>query len=310
LFGSVLVVFGARTPSRSLELAGDVWLVWPLPLPITNALLINFIDSLCSHTPCWLAKAFGGGAGGELLLDPIGTMSVRPSVPGWLEMLHRNIDLDIGYLRFHNENCCIAAFLLLSPLTATFLNFFEDIEMTTPTEQFAEFNDVLTSAVRSAEIAVTGIERLANLQFASAKSTIEEAASKAKALGQAKDLQEFTALYSNVASTAVETGVAYARKAYDLAAATQSELTAVVTDNLTALNQALVSAVEKAAKSAPVSGELIVAAVKSQIATTTAAADSITKAAKQVTELAEARVKSVADATTAAVKSTKVKKAA
>jgi phasin family protein len=180
--------------------------------------------------------------------------------------------------------------------------------MTTPTEQFAEFNDaVLTSAVRSAEIAVTGIERLANFQFASAKSTIEEAASKAKAFGQVKDIQELTALYGNVAAAAVETGVAYARDAYDLAAATQSELGAVVTDNLTALNQALVSAVEEAAKSAPAGGELIVAAVKSQIATTTAAADSISKAAKQVKELADARVKSAANATTAAVKSTKVK---
>ena len=50
---------------------------------------------------------------------------------------------------------------------------------TIPTEQFAEFNDaVLTSAVRLAEIAVTGIERPAKFQFASAKSTIEEVLSQ------------------------------------------------------------------------------------------------------------------------------------
>jgi phasin family protein len=199
------------------------------------------------------------------------------------------------------------------PLTGDFLKlFFRGYEMTTiPTEQFSEFNDaVLTSAVRLAETAVNGIERLADFQFTSAKSTIEAAVGKAKAFGEVKDIQEFTTLYGNVAAATIENGVAYARDAYDLAAATQSELAAVVTDNLTALNQALVSAVEKAAKSAPAGGELIVTAVKSQIATTTAAAESISKAAKQARELTDARVKSAADATTAAVKNTRARKAA
>jgi phasin family protein len=181
----------------------------------------------------------------------------------------------------------------------------------TPTEQFADFNDAaMISALRLAETAVNGIERLADFQFTSAKSTIEEAIGKAKAFGEVKTIQEFTALYGNLAAATIETGVAYARDAYDLAATTQSELAAVVTDNLTVLNQALVSVVEKAAKSAPAGGELIVTAVKSQIATTTAAAESITKAAKQAREFTDARVKSAADATTAAVKNTRARKAA
>jgi phasin family protein len=183
--------------------------------------------------------------------------------------------------------------------------------MTILPEQFAELNDAtLSCLVRVAEITVNGIERLADFQFSSAKSAIEDSATKARALGQAKDFQEFTALYGNVAGAGVETGVAYARNVYELIAAVQSELATVVTDNLGVINQAFVSTVEKAAKSAPAGGELIVTAVKSQVATATAAAESIAKAAKQVTELADARVKAAAEATTAAVKNTRAKKAA
>ena len=183
--------------------------------------------------------------------------------------------------------------------------------MTTPTEQFAEFNDAaLTCVVRVAETTVNGIERLADFQFASAKSAIEDSATKARAFWQMKDFQEFAALHGNVAAAGVETGVAYARNVYELTAAMQSELATVVTDNLGALNQVLVSAVEKAAQSAPAGGEVIVAAVKSQVVTANAAAESIAKAAKRVTDLADARVKAAAGATTAAVKNTKVKKAA
>lgn len=183
--------------------------------------------------------------------------------------------------------------------------------MTTPIEQFAEFNGTaLTSVVRVAETAVNGIERLADFQLASAQSAIEDSATKAKAFEQVKDLQEFATLHGNVAAEGAEAGVAYARNVYELTAAIQSELTTVVTDNLGALNQALVGAVEKGAESVPAGGDLIVAAIKSQVATTTAAAESITKAAKQVADFADARVKAAADATTAAVRNTKAKRAA
>ena len=175
--------------------------------------------------------------------------------------------------------------------------------------QITEFNQsVLQATVKFAQLSVENAERLVQLQIESAKSAIEESAEHAKALSEVKDVQEFTVLRTKLAESSLDKAIGYSRSLYDLASDVQGKVSQLVEEQLTAFNQNVVAAVEKAALSAPAGAEVAVAAVKSSVAATTAAVDSFKQAAKQAASMTDEAVQTARRATTNAVKGAKARK--
>ena len=87
-----------------------------------------------------------------------------------------------------------------------------------------------------------------------------------------------------------------------MASHAQAELIKLFEENLSTYTEDLVNVIEKTTKSAPAGSDLAVAALKSTVAATQAAVDSMTKAAKQVSELADTGIKAAHAATSSTAK--------
>lgn len=178
------------------------------------------------------------------------------------------------------------------------------------TEQFTELNQAgVDHALRFSQIALDNTERLFKVQLEASKSALEEGVKNAKAVAEVKDVQELIALRAKLAETGVEKALAFSRSVYEVASEAQAELTKLIEDSLAAYGKGVANFVDRAAKSAPAGSDVAVTALKSTVAATTAAFDTLTKATKQVASFADASVKAATQATAAAVKPT-AKKAA
>ena len=173
--------------------------------------------------------------------------------------------------------------------------------MFTKPEDFAKSG--INSALFFANTTFDGIERLALLNLAAARSVFEGAMSNVTALLGAKDVQAFVSIQKELASPSIEKGMEYSRNVIAIAGETKDKLAKEVETKI-AENTAKVSGlVEKALASAPAGSEVAVAAVKTAIKTANEAYEGLNKAAKQAAEVAEA---SVAAATSATMKAANV----
>ena len=161
----------------------------------------------------------------------------------------------------------------------------------------------INSALFFANTTFDGIERLALLNLAAARSVFEGAMSNVTALLGAKDVQAFVSLQKELATPSIEKGMEYSRNVIAIAGETKDKLAKEVEAKV-AENAATVSGlVEKALASAPAGSEVAVAAVKTAIKSANEAYEGLNKAAKQAAEVAEA---SVAAATSATLKAANV----
>ena len=174
-------------------------------------------------------------------------------------------------------------------------------------EQFVALNKAnLEAAVRFAGIALEGAERMLELQLKTAKSTFADGVQQAKAFTEIKDVQELTQLKNTLAQPTMEKATSYVKSIYDVATATQSEISKLVEEQVAEFNKQVVTSLDKVVKSAPAGSEVAVAAVKSAITAVNSAYDNLSKSAKQFTEMTQANVEA---ATSQAVQSTKKKAA-
>ena len=149
--------------------------------------------------------------------------------------------------------------------------------------------------------AFEGVEKLVELNLQVAKASLGEAAETAKSALAAKDAQEFLSLQAGLIQPAAEKAAAYGRHLYDIAAATNAEVTRVAEAQLATAQSNFVSAVDGAVKNAPAGTESAAALVKSAIAAASNAMETVQKAAKQATDVAEANFQAI---TSSAVKAT------
>lgn len=136
-----------------------------------------------------------------------------------------------------------------------------------------------------------GFEQLLNLNLAAAKTAFEVNTKNLKALSEITDVQDLVAFRTKVTESGVENALSYSRDAYDVVSGTQAEVTKVMEAGLSTLNKNLASVVDKAAKSAPAGSDVAVTALKSTMAATTAAIDSLSKATRQVVDFTDASVR-------------------
>jgi phasin family protein len=159
--------------------------------------------------------------------------------------------------------------------------------------------------------AFEGVEKLVELNLQVAKASMGEAAETTKAALAVKDAQELLSLQAGLLQPAAEKAAAYSRHLYDIAAATNAEVTKVAEAQVADLQKSFVGIVDTAVKNAPAGTENAVALVKSALAAANNAYDSVHKAAKQAAEVAEANFQAVSNtAVKASQQATKARRAA
>jgi phasin family protein len=172
-----------------------------------------------------------------------------------------------------------------------------------PEQLIATNKENLESFISFAGILFVGTEKLIDLNLKTAKTAFADTAKTAKALSGAKDVQELTDVQSTFVQPVADKFATYGRGVYAVAAETQADLTKFFEERIADLNKNFVTALDKAAKSAPAGSDVAVAAVKSAVAAANQAYDVFSKASRQVVEATEATV-------TAAINPTGAKKKA
>ncbi len=150
------------------------------------------------------------------------------------------------------------------------------------------------TALRLVTIAAEGTEKLLDLQIKNSKSAFNQGIENAKALAEAKDFSELPTWTSSTFQPGIDKATAYARSLYEIAAGTQSEISAVLEAQIAGFSKDVVVALDAALKSAPAGSEPAVAAVKSAIGTANTVYESIAKAAKQLAAMTEANLTAAA----------------
>ncbi|HEY1393584.1 MAG TPA: TIGR01841 family phasin, partial [Methylibium sp.] len=108
-----------------------------------------------------------------------------------------------------------------------------------------------------------------------------------------KDAQELLALQAGLLQPAAEKAAAYSRHVYDIASATNAEVSKVAEETVADAQQKFLSLVDTAVKNAPAGTESAVALVKSAVNAANNAFESVQKAAKQAADVAEANMQAL-----------------
>lgn len=158
--------------------------------------------------------------------------------------------------------------------------------------------------------AFEGVEKLVELNVQVARASLTEAAEHAQAALSVKDAQELLALQAGLLQPSAEKAAAYSRHVYDIAAATNAEVTKVAESQIADAQKKFMAVVDTAVKNAPAGTENAVALVKSAVAAANNAFESVHKAAKQAADVAEANFQAVTNTAVKATQAAKPKRAA
>ncbi len=164
----------------------------------------------------------------------------------------------------------------------------------TPEQIVALNQGHVEAAIGIAHANFAALEKLAALNFSTAKAALEDGTSYTKAVFGVTDVQELVNLNARAGQPALEKAIAYSRAVYEIASQTNGEIGRLVEQRTGELHRAVGSVIDKLAKDAPAGSDVAVAAVKSTLAAASSAYDSFTKAAKQATEMVEANLAAVA----------------
>ena len=156
-------------------------------------------------------------------------------------------------------------------------------------EQWITANkESLDSAIEFANITASGTEKLLDLNLKVSKAAFADLTKTAKSLASAKDVEALSEIQSSNFQPNAEKSLGYFRAVYGVIAETQGEIVKFVEDRVAVANKNFVTALEQAAKSAPGGSDVPVAAVKSVLAATNQAYDTLSKVVRQVNETTEA----------------------
>ena len=163
--------------------------------------------------------------------------------------------------------------------------------MATVTNPLAEIGRAaLEAAARATRISMDSAERTVAVQMEYANAALKQASLNARAVAQVKDVQELMSLRTRIAENTLENMMGYSRSLYEVASEAQSEYSRLAEERMASFQQAVTETVEQAVKASPAGGDVAATAIKSQLAATTAAFDSFTKAAKHLASFTDAGI--------------------
>ncbi|MFM2058956.1 MAG: hypothetical protein RLY71_3341 [Pseudomonadota bacterium] len=161
-------------------------------------------------------------------------------------------------------------------------------------EQIAAANKAnLESLLGLTQKSFEGVEKLVELNVQTARTALDESAEYVRAVLAAKDVQEVLGMQAGLLQPASEKVLAYGRKVYDIATATQAELTKMAEAQAGEAQSKLQGLFEAAAKNAPAGSESAVAMMKSAMEAANTAIESVQKAAKQAASATEANLENL-----------------
>ncbi len=129
--------------------------------------------------------------------------------------------------------------------------------------------------------AFDGVEKTVEVSLQAAKALLRDAAEHAQAVLSAKDAQELLSLQGGLLHPTAEKTAAYSRHGYDIAAATNAEVSKVVEAQLTELQKNFLAVVDNALKNAPAGSEDAIALVKSTVTAASNADETVQETAEQ-----------------------------
>lgn len=150
--------------------------------------------------------------------------------------------------------------------------------------------------------AFSNMEKVMELNLATARATLSESADLAKAALSAKDPQSLMALQASLLQPSAEKASAYSRHLADIAKTAQADVVALAEAQVAAVQQSLHQMVDVAAKNAPAGTESGVALIKQAVEAANGAYANVQKAAKQATDIAEANFNAVTETAMKAAK--------
>ena len=154
-------------------------------------------------------------------------------------------------------------------------------------DRFMEFGkSSIEAALALATITLQSTERLLDLNIRTAKDAIDQGVRNAKALSSAANVQDIVTLQSSAAQPGMDKAIAYSRGLYEVASQAQGELNKLVGARVAQVNEELIAALDKAAKSAPAGSEPAIAVFKSAMVMANSAYDSFAKVARQAADAA------------------------
>ena len=163
-------------------------------------------------------------------------------------------------------------------------------------EQFGDLSkSAIEDAMKFANVSLESIERMFALNLEAAKVSLDVTAKNAKAVGTVKDAQALNGLTTKASETGVEFMTGYSKNLYEISNAAQAKFGALVEERVASFQKSVVEGLDKAAKSAPAGSDVAFAAIKSSLAASTAAMDTLTKAGKQLSTYSESALKSAAE---------------
>jgi phasin family protein len=171
-------------------------------------------------------------------------------------------------------------------------------------EDFAAFGKGgLETALKFAQISMDSAERMMKLQLEAARTSFEENSKTAQALTETKDPQQLMSLRTKLAEQSVEKMLSYSKSVYEVASATQAEVSRLMEQAMTSNSKEVMEAIEKVMKAAPGgASDAAVAAFKTAMSATQSAMENMTKAANQVTQMADSSIRAATQATSEAAK--------
>ncbi len=178
----------------------------------------------------------------------------------------------------------------------------------TPDQFVALQKSALQSFQAAAAKSFEGAERLAQLNLAAFRSTVEESAEQFKAAFEAKDPKALANLAAVSAQPAAEKATAYAKHVYEIASDVGGEIAKLMEKQFADSNRQMYAAIDAMSKNAPAGSEGVVTFMKSAVSAANSAYDQVQKATKQAVEMAEANF--AAASKTAVVGAARAKKAA
>jgi phasin family protein len=158
-------------------------------------------------------------------------------------------------------------------------------------EHIAAANKVaVDSLLNVANTALASAERFSALNIHALRGAIENSVGATKSLLSANSPQQVAALQAALVQPNIANAVSYSRSLFEIGTQTQEVLSKLVQAQIGEFQAQVSALVDEAAKRAPAGSAVVVAAVKSAIASANSAIDTLNKTAKQVADLTESNV--------------------
>jgi phasin family protein len=151
--------------------------------------------------------------------------------------------------------------------------------------QFALFSTLTSKTFES-------VEKLVELNIATAKAALEDSSATTRELLGAKDPQEFFALSAQRAQPNAEKAQAYGRQLASIVTDTGAEFSKAAESQIAEVNRKVISLVDEVTKNAPAGSETYVSALKTAITNANAGYEQFSKTTKQAVEAIESNLNS------------------